>query len=76
MKTTFKLGKTTFHIGDHVKTLKGDRVKGFQFKGKIIGFTYWKDYPAAIVKRDNTIANRERYVNASTTCLLKNLVIL
>ncbi len=76
MKTTFRLGKTTFRLNDHVKTLKGDRNRDYQFKGKIIGFTYWRDFPAAIVKRDNTKVNRERYAKESTTCLLKNLVIL
>ena len=76
MKTTFKLGKTTFRLNDHVKTLKGGRHIDYQFKGKIIGFTYWRDFPAAIVKRDNTKVNRERYTKESTTCLLKNLVIL
>lgn len=76
MKTAFKLRKTTFHLGDHVKTLKGCREKNHHFKGKILKFTYWKDYPSAIVKRDNRKANRELYQTESTTCLLKNLVII
>ncbi len=76
MKTTFKLRKTTFHVGDHVKTLKGDRMRDNQFKGRIVKFTQWRDYPAAAVKRDKTSDNCEKYWNLSTTCLLKNLIIL
>ena len=76
MKTTFKLGKTTFHLGDHVKTLKGCRLKKHQFKGRIVKFTYWGIYPAAVVQRDDTKTNRELYQTESTTCLLKNLVII
>jgi hypothetical protein len=76
MKTTFRLGKTTFRLSDHVKTLKGDRERNLQFKGKIVKFTYWRDYPAAVIKRDNNAKNRSWYSTDYATCLLKNLVIL
>lgn len=37
-------------IGDKVQTIKGCRISGIS-SGIIIGWSYWKDYPAAQIRK-------------------------
>ena len=53
-----------FKIGDKVRTNKGCRING-PSSGVIVGWSKWKDYEAAQVKKENGVVRQ---------FLLKNLV--
>jgi hypothetical protein len=58
-----------FKIGDYVQTIKGDRLSNIKKKGIVIGFTYWRDFPALKIKTNGDIKNR-------ITILEKNAILL
>jgi len=42
-----------FVIGQVVHTIKGDKMRGPGYGGKIVGFSKWKNYDAANVKKED-----------------------
>ena len=65
--------KDLLHIGDTVKTVKGCRMRGVKFQGEIIGFSFWRNYVAANVRK---ITRSSKYSKNTVQCLLKNLVLV
>lgn len=62
--------KIKFKIGDHVRTIKGGRLRDEGvFSGIITGFSKWRQYPAVNVKK---IGRNGRELTVQ--CLVHNLV--
>jgi len=62
-----------FHVGDRVETRKGGRMRGEgPFRGVITGFSTWRGYDAANVKKDHPRTTR----GATVQCLLQNLKLI
>ena len=56
------------NIGDTVKTCKGGRGAGEgRFQGKVVGFSQWRDYDAANVRKSS---------GRTVQCLVKNLTVI
>ena len=53
-------------VGDKVKTMAGDRLTKIKHYGTVIRFTKWRDFEAAVVRRDGD--------GLLKTYLVKNLV--
>jgi ribosomal protein L19 len=53
-------------VGDKVKTMAGDRLTKIKYCGTVIRFTKWRDFEAAVVRRDGD--------GLLKTYLVKNLV--
>jgi len=61
------------HIGDRVETRKGGRLRGEgPFRGVITGFSMWRGYDAANVKKDYPCNPH----GAIVQCLLQNLKLI
>lgn len=61
--------KYKFHYGEKVKSTKGGRHKDFKPKGVIVGFGFWRDFPAIKVMKKNEAGDPK-----TVLCLEKNLV--
>ena len=53
-------------VGDRVKTLVGDRLTKIKHSGTVVRFTKWRDFKAAVVRRDSD--------GSLKTYLVKNLI--
>jgi hypothetical protein len=61
-----------FSIGDHVQTIKGDRLSGIKKSGIVVGFGKWRDYKTLKIQTGEEFAKRRVSILEKNAILLKH----